>query len=87
MNAVIWLGMTWGEWIGLVLFILPILIVLGVDNVDLWLLVTGQETISEYVWAARDLWRQGLGPFPWRSIYLPGLVNVSGIGLFIHFWT
>jgi hypothetical protein len=79
--------MTWGEWLGLILFVVPVPIILLVDWHDLWLFATGRETISEYIWAARDLWRAGQGPFPWRSVYLPALVSLMPIGLWIHFWT
>jgi hypothetical protein len=79
--------MTTGEWVGLFLFVAPWVIVGIVDVDDLWRLVTGRMTFSEYIWAARDLWRAGLGPFPWRSVYLPALVSISPIGLWLHFWT
>ena len=77
--------MNFWEWFGLILFVLPWLITGIVDRVDLWLFITGYTTISEYVWKDWDAWKAGTGKFPWRIIYLPLGVMLSGVGLFIHF--
>ena len=79
--------MNFWEWFGLILAILPVVISGWVFRFDLWLWITGKQDISEGVWAERDLWRAGKGRFPWRIVYLPALMSLSGVGLLIHFLT
>ena len=78
--------MNFGEWFGLILFLLAFVItgdVLGYDAWRKW--VWHIPTISWLQWVAlREWWYHGQ-PFPWLVMILPAGVGLQAVGLMIHF--
>lgn len=58
---------------GLAVFVAVVVIAGIILGIDLWLLATNRETITEHVFA------------DWRGVALVGLVALAPVGLWVHF--